>query len=139
MHQSAYSRPWLVQHLRLILLGLTTGLVAVAFRLALEETARARPALMAWVGQGVLALVASVALSLVTVLPAVWLVATLCPEAAGSGIPHDKALALHPAPIRWLRLLLVKFAGGVLGIGGGLALGREGPTVQMGAALGEMA
>ena len=32
----------------------------------------------------------------------------------------------------------MKFASGVIGIGGGLALGREGPTVQMGGAVGEM-
>ena len=33
-------------------------------------------------------------------------------------------------------VLIVKFLSGLIGISGGLALGREGPTVQMGAALG---
>ena len=35
-------------------------------------------------------------------------------------------------------IVLVKFFGGLLAMGSGLALGREGPTVQMGASLGSL-
>ena len=59
------------------------------------------------------------------------------PEASGSGIPHVKAVLLNVREIHWRKLIPVKFFGGLLSIGGGLSLGREGPTVQMGAAIGK--
>ena len=79
-----------------------------------------------------------------TVLPAIglggglvagWLVAWLAPEAAGSGIPQVKAvLAGEPIPLN-LRVAVVKMASVMLTLAAGLNLGRQGPTVQIGAAL----
>ena len=64
---------------------------------------------------------------------AAWLVRRFSPHASGSGIPHVEAVLREQVPPAPYGLGLVKFVGGLLAIGSGLALGREGPTVQMGA------
>lgn len=59
------------------------------------------------------------------------------PTTGGSGIPQVKALILRKLDyIFWVKELLVKFFGGLLGIGAGLSLGREGPSVQLGSYIG---
>lgn len=64
-----------------------------------------------------------------------WLIERLAPEAAGSGIPQVKA-ALANVPIALnLRVALVKMISVIVTLGAGLNLGRQGPTVQVGAAL----
>lgn len=60
------------------------------------------------------------------------------PEASGSGVQRVEASIRDEVPLlARLRIIPVKFVGGVLAIGAGLALGREGPTVQMGAVVGD--
>jgi CIC family chloride channel protein len=125
---------------RAALVGLFAGLTAAAFRRTLEACDRGREALFSlahslpapWgflLAVGVCALSAGAAL---------WLVRRFAPEVAGSGIPQLKAVLHHLRGMNWRRVLTVKFASGTLGIGAGLALGREGPTVQMGGAIGDM-
>ncbi len=75
------------------------------------------------------------AIGLVGGLIAGWLVESVAPEATGSGIPQVKAvLARLPVKLN-LRVALVKLAGGILALGSGMPLGREGPTVHVGAGL----
>lgn len=52
-------------------------------------------------------------------------------EAAGSGIPQLKAAFWRDFGYLPFRVVLAKFFGGVITIGGGSSLGREGPTVHI--------
>jgi chloride channel protein, CIC family len=54
-------------------------------------------------------------------------------EAAGSGIPQVKSAFWKELGFMNVRPALIKFLGGVLSIGGGQSLGREGPSVYIGA------
>jgi len=55
------------------------------------------------------------------------------PMATGSGIPQVEGLLLYGLKIRWYSVLMVRFVGGVLASFFGLSLGREGPSIQIGA------
>ncbi len=64
-----------------------------------------------------------------------FLIERFAPEAQGSGIPQVKA-ALAQFPVRLNgQVAWVKLLSGILALGSGLSLGRQGPTVQIGAAL----
>lgn len=66
------------------------------------------------------------------------LVKKYAPDSGGSGIPQIKAALLHLRVIRPVRLLFAKFLGGLSGLSVGMSLGREGPTIQMGSAVGKL-
>ncbi len=66
------------------------------------------------------------------------LVFKFAPETKGSGIPFVKMVMARMGNITRLRSIIIKFIAGVAGIGTGLSLGREGPSVQLGAGAGAL-
>ena len=119
--------------------GALTGVVGTAFLvavrhggscfLALVSALSSWPPVLGWL------VIASLVAS--TTALAAWLVRRFAPNAGGSGVPDvEKVLRGHLEP-HHARVLPVKFFGGWLALSAGLLLGREGPTVQMGAVIGE--
>jgi CIC family chloride channel protein len=119
--------------------GTAAGLVGALFRLALVFADGWRNELINWAhGWSLIGLALVIATCAAATGIAAWLVRRWAPLATGSGIPHVECVLsdlLPPAPFR---LIPVKFVGGVLAIGSGLALGREGPSVQMGASVAHL-
>ena len=124
---------------RAAVVGVMAGLLGSAFRICLNWIGNQRTLLVLSLHHlGLWAIIFPVLLGIFGSAIAVALVEKVAPETAGSGIPHLKAVLHHLRGMRWERIIPVKFIGGITGIGGGLALGREGPTIQMGAACGKM-
>ncbi len=119
-----------------LLAGLATGVVGAGFRAGLSwlgprhvafvEWAHAWP----WLGWLAPVLLGALGAGLARLL------VRPQPLAAGSGVQHVEAIMRGEAEPASLWVVPIKFVGGLVGIGTGLALGREGPTIQMGATLG---
>lgn len=60
------------------------------------------------------------------------------PTATGSGIPQIKGVLVYRLRMPAARTIAARFAAGGLGSVAGLSLGREGPCVQIGGAVGQL-
>jgi len=67
-----------------------------------------------------------------------WMLSVWAPEAAGSGIPQLKVAYWRDMGRIGGRGVWVKFLAGTLSIGGGMSLGREGPTVYLASGLASL-
>ncbi len=122
-----------------LLVGVAAGLVGAVFRLSLDQADHLRDLFIVWAhGRKVAGLLLVISAFATAAAVAAWLVRRYSPHASGSGIPHVEAVVSGELPQAPYRLIPVKFFGGLLAIGSGLALGREGPSVQMGASMANL-
>lgn len=121
-----------------VVAGLAAGAVGGAFRWVLDRADAWRSALAEWAHTVPFGVIVPVLVVAACAALAAALV-RLSPRSAGSGIQDVDAVfrgELGPQPFS---VVPIRFACGALAIGSGLVLGREGPTVHMGAAIGALA
>lgn len=119
-----------------ILVGVVSGIIVLAYRILLTygsqglnyilEYASGHPARMAaW-------FVILIVLAVIVAKLVAWE-----PMISGSGIPQMEGEMVGKLDQTWWRVLLAKFTGGFVSLLAGLSLGREGPSIQLGAMAGK--
>jgi len=128
-----------VQLIRAGIVGIAAGLLAVLYQVSVtrvESIGRIAASYFhgwSWQGECFFVLLTGLFGAAISAM-----IGRYAPESGGSGIPHIKAALLHLRTIKPIRLIVAKFLGGLGALMIGMSMGREGPTVQMGASVGKL-
>ncbi|XP_077210288.1 chloride channel D isoform X3 [Tasmannia lanceolata] len=132
----------LVKWLFSLLIGIGTGLSAIFINLAVENFAGWKfSATFSIIQHSYIAgFVVYTVINLSLVFSSVYIVTQFAPAAAGSGIPEIKGYlnGIDTPGILLFRTLIGKIFGSIGSVGGGLALGKEGPLVHIGACIASL-
>ncbi|WCJ23724.1 chloride channel D [Euphorbia peplus] len=125
-----------------LLIGIGTGLAAVFINLSVENFAGWKFSLTFSIIQKsyFAGFLLYVLINLALVYSSVYIITQFSPAAAGSGIPEIKGYlnGLDIPGILLFRTLVGKIFGSIGSVGGGLALGKEGPLVHTGACIASL-
>ncbi|KAD4177944.1 hypothetical protein E3N88_26535 [Mikania micrantha] len=125
-----------------LLIGIGTGLAAVLINISVENFAGWKYSLTFTIIEKsyVAGFIVYTMFNLALVFSSVYIITQFAPAAAGSGIPEIKGYlnGIDTRGILLFRTLIGKISGSIGSVGGGLALGKEGPLVHTGACIASL-
>ena len=120
-------------------IGSIVGILGSGFRLTLGYLENYRNVIQISAQAGNLVHICFIVLGAICAIAlSLYLIKKYAPEASGSGIQEIEGALDNVRPVRWKRVIPIKFIASILSLGSGLLLGREGPTIQIGANIGRM-
>lgn len=122
-----------------LVVGVLTGFVGSIFQLSIKWLIIAKEYIATvYLKNELFEWIFLIAFSVISILLSVWLVKRYAPSAAGSGVQEVEGVLSNKRMLHWKRIIPVKFFGGILSLSAGLVMGREGPTIHLGSAIGKM-
>ncbi|XP_006650436.2 chloride channel protein CLC-d isoform X1 [Oryza brachyantha] len=145
--QAQRSKFWVPYYVMLkwlfsLLIGVGTGMAAIFINLAVENFSGWKYAATFAIIQHsyFVGFLVYIIFNLALVFSSVYIITHFAPAAAGSGIPEIKGYlnGVDTHGILLFRTLVGKIFGSIGSVGGGLALGKEGPLVHTGACIASL-
>ena len=115
-----------------IVAGLVAGLLVVFYRLGIEYGMKASIHIYTFLKHKPLFIFPWFLFAMLMALFIAWLI-KIEPMATGSGIPQVEGILLYGMRMKWYTIVFVRFVGGIIASFFGVSLGREGPSIQIGA------
>jgi CIC family chloride channel protein len=120
------------------ILGVAVGFVATSFQLLLDGIVVIKQGLFNLCGDHIyIQLAVSIFVTTIMVVASLLIVKKFAKEAGGSGIQEVEGALKGCRKIR-ARVAPVKFFSGLLSLGSGLSLGKEGPTIHIAASIAQI-
>lgn len=116
-----------------ILAGIIAGFLVVLYRIAIEFGTEKSIETYLFIKHHPLFAIPWICIALI-VGTLIYVLIKWEPFAKGSGIPQVEGIVLFGMKMKWFSILLVRFVAGIMASFFGVSMGREGPSIQIGAA-----